>query len=243
MKKIVVYTSITENYDRLKKLRVKKDNLKNIDFFYFKEVKEKNDKYWNFFQYPKSLDKYNSIEKNRYVKMLPHEFFPQYEYSLYIDGNIQLIGNIEELINDNKNYLISMFKHTSRNCIYDEAKVCKELGKDDEDRIDKLINMLRREGYPKNNGLNEACIILRQHNNRKIIKAMEEWWVMFRNYSRRDQLSFNYVMWKNGIKVNPLGDSYLHCKNIIKYPHGINRLEEKYIYLKKHLKWLLYKTR
>ena len=30
---------------------------------------------------------------------------------------------------------------------------------------------------------------------------MEEWWNMVLYYSHRDQLSFNYVLWKTGIKI------------------------------------------
>ena len=38
---------------------------------------------------------------------------------------------------------------------------------------------------------------------------MEEWWQEIKMYSYRDQLSFNYVMWKLGTKV------YYFPKNFI----------------------------
>jgi hypothetical protein len=37
---------------------------------------------------------------------------------------------------------------------------------------------------------------------------MEDWWTEIKYGSRRDQLSFNYVAWKNNLKFNYIeGDS------------------------------------
>ena len=35
-----------------------------------------------------------------------------------------------------------------------------------------------------------------------LIKIMEEWWWFIENYSKRDQLAFPYVMWKNNRKID-----------------------------------------
>ena len=40
------------------------------------------------------------------------------------------------------------------------------------------------------------------------MKAMEDWWTEIKYGSKRDQLSFNYVAWKNDLKFNYIdGDS------------------------------------
>ena len=34
------------------------------------------------------------------------------------------------------------------------------------------------------------------------MKVMEDWWIEIKYGSRRDQLSFNYVAWKQNLKFN-----------------------------------------
>ncbi len=47
------------------------------------------------------------------------------------------------------------------------------------------------------NGLTATGIIFRKNNDQQLIKVMEDWWEEIQNNSRRDQLSFCYVCWKN----------------------------------------------
>ena len=39
--------------------------------------------------------------------------------------------------------------------------------------------------------------VLRKHNEPDVIKTMESHWNELKHNSRREQLSFNYVAWKN----------------------------------------------
>jgi hypothetical protein len=72
----------------------------------------------------------------------------------------------------------------------------------------KQVSRYAEENYPQNNGLATNPILLRKHNDPKIIKTMEDWWTEIKYGSKRDQLSFNYVAWKNNFKFNYLkGDS------------------------------------
>ena len=38
----------------------------------------------------------NNKDKNRFIKMNPTKFLPEHEISIYIDGNIEIIGNFDE---------------------------------------------------------------------------------------------------------------------------------------------------
>ena len=50
--------------------------------------------------------------------------------------------------------------------------------------------------------------VLRRHNAADCIKTMETWWQEIKYKSKRDQLSFNYSMWKTGMKFKYfIGDS------------------------------------
>ena len=62
-------------------------------------------------------------------------------------------------------------------------------------------------------------VTLRRHNEKDCIKVMEDWWKEIRYGSKRDQLSFNYVAWKNKFKFNYMNSD---CR------------DNSYFYLDKH---------
>ena len=94
----VIYTTIFEDYDNLIEPAV---ILNDWDYICFTESNLKS-KIWEV----KKINRlYNDPKKeNAFYKLLPHRFLSEYEYSIYIDGNILIRGNINELIN---NYLIN----------------------------------------------------------------------------------------------------------------------------------------
>ena len=130
-----------------------------------------------------------------------HFYFPNYEYSLWVDGNITPISDIKILIKEYlKDVSIVMFTHEYRSCIYEEAAACTERKKDSSDIIKKHMERYLAENYPKDNGLVANGILLRKHNDPKLIKTMEIWWNELNIGSSRDQLSFIYSTWKTGLK-------------------------------------------
>ena len=58
----------------------------------------------------------------------------------------------------------------------------------------------KKEKFPDNNGLIGSCLIIRKHNEKDVILQMEKWYEEIEKYSNRVQLSFNYIVWKTGIK-------------------------------------------
>src|SRR5690606_9982205 len=70
--------------------------------------------------------------------------------------------------------------------------------KDDPKVMERHIDFLRAEQYPEHHGLIVGTVLVRRHRNPHLIGVMEDWWHMVKNFSKRDQLSFNYVAWKHG---------------------------------------------
>ena len=74
-------------------------------------------------------------------------------------------------------------------------------------RLDRLSLMqanaqvLRKSRYPEKNGLYENNLIIRKHNDPALIALILEWWDMLSRYSKRDQLSLVYLLWKHKIQV------------------------------------------
>ena len=51
---------------------------------------------------------------------------------------------------------------------------------------------------PEDFGVFLCGVLIREHNNPVCVKLMEDWWKELEEGSRRDQISFPYVLWKNG---------------------------------------------
>ena len=105
---------------------------------------------------------------------------------------------------------LALHKHSNRNCVYKECEAILVMKKEKKENLDTHKEHLREENFPENYGMAECNVIVREHNNEKCIKIMEQWWEEFLNYSKRDQLSFPYVLFKNGVKieeVTTLGDN------------------------------------
>ena len=178
---------------------------------------------WKCFSEENSIPLYTDNTRNaKKFKVLPHRYLQDYEYSIFIDGNMYVVGNVDELI---EKYLsdsnIAFFDHNKnrmdpRDCIYDEYNAIMNLGKNDpnqnfKDNPQVMYDQVKRyqdEGYPSHNGLITGMVILRRHNEKDCIRVMEDWWTEIKYGSKRDQLSFNYVAWKSNTKFNYMdGDS------------------------------------
>ena len=79
------------------------------------------------------------------------------------------------------------------------AQVVKIKG-DEVALADKQMNRYKSEGFPVNYGLVQTNVMIRRHNDQYSKDLMEKWWSELKDYSHRDQLSFNYALWKTGSK-------------------------------------------
>jgi len=211
MSKRIVYTSVFGEYDKV--------------------TKQSSDGWdWKCFSEENSIPLYEDNNRNaKRFKVLPHRHLQNYEYSIFIDGNMDVRGNLDDLI---EKYLsdsnVAFFSHKnnkldSRNCAYEEAQTILDLGaknmkltpgrgmynyKDNPKIIVKQFDKYSKLNYPENNGLITGMVILRRHNEKDCIQTMEDWWKEIKYGSKRDQLSFNYCAWKNNLKFNYMeGDS------------------------------------
>ena len=196
--KSVVYTCLIGDYDEL----LVPDFI-NPDYDYVcftddnKMIAKKYIGPWKI--EPLHFSELDNGKNNRWHKMHPHLLFPTYEYSIYIDSNVNFrTGKIFEYINSlPEKCFIALPSHAQRDCIYDEAKFVLDIGLDKKENVEPLIQKYRNEGFPEHFGLAENNVIYRKHNCAECINLMEDWWDIFIKYSRRDQLSLFYLFWKN----------------------------------------------
>lgn len=148
--------------------------------------------------YPRH-DLHNRI-KAKYFRTLSHTIkeLSIYDIIIWIDASIEIIN--EEFISFMAGNIVkndmSFFKHSARECIYEEAEFSKPAVKYANEPIDQQIQQYLSEKYPFKNGLIETGCFSRKINA-KTNKIMEDWWMENIKYSYQDQISLPYVLWKN----------------------------------------------
>ena len=191
--KNVIYTCITNKYDLLKE----NINLQDYDFVCFTDDPTLCSETWIIKKIPEKLKDLSPVKQQRYIKTHPHEFFPEYEYSIWVDANVEVLKDPTDILLSIKDESVLIPHHPYRNCIYKEGKECIRLKKDTAENVNPQLNRYKEEGFPVNIGLVQSNIIIRKHNEEDCIKLMEAWWEEIERGSHRDQLSFNYALWKN----------------------------------------------
>ena len=203
-KKKVVYTCITGGYDSLIEPTYISEG---FDYICFTDNMDLKSKTWKIRPLPKEVEGLSQVKKQRYVKINAHKVLPEYDLSIWVDGNVTLRGDLNEFLKKSLKNDVSVYipQHPARNCIYDEATAVIRLKKDKPEIVNKQIERYKKEGFPAKYGLLQSNIILRKHNSPDCAKLMEAWFNELKNESHRDQLSFNYVSWKNkDVKVSYL---------------------------------------
>lgn len=141
----------------------------------------------------------NARRTARQHKILAHELFPTAEWTMWIDGCLTPKVSPQEIVDNHSSKLISTFKHQERTCVYQELQACLRLKKDAPELMRQQIKQYKNRGYPPYNGLAETTAMLRK-NHPTVAKVNNAWWEEINKGSLRDQLSFDYVMWK--LKLN-----------------------------------------
>src|SRR5690606_35802181 len=143
----------------------------------------------------------DKIKVARFIKLHPHLFFPDYEYSIWIDANIELTKDVTHLLEGLDGQVsVASFPHPYRSCIYEEAASCIGMKTDNAQIIQSQIQRYRSLGVRESLGLWETCILARRHNEQSSIDLMTAWWSEIQLYSRRDQISLPAVSFINNIK-------------------------------------------
>ena len=195
----VVYTCISGPYDMLREPGYIDDD---YDYICFTD-QNFNSEFWNIRPLPKEVEGLSQVKKQRYVKLMAHKILPEYDFSVWVDANVDINSSIDKYIHENcdfENKSLFVGKHPIRDCIYSEEKVVIKIKKDKGEITAPQISRYKEEGFPEHFGLPQTCILMRKHNDSECVKLDELWWEELKGGSHRDQLSFSYVMWK--LKTN-----------------------------------------
>lgn len=223
---LVVYTVILGDYDVL---REPGQENSHVDFVCFTDNPDNVCKGWNVLPIPDDIvNESSNFLVSRRLKLYPHIYLPGYECSLYIDGNIEVIGCITSLYHNHlEKSLVSVAKHPKRECTYEEAEECAARAYENLFRLTRQMCEYKSNGLSVSEGLGELNIIYRRHDCFALQSAMQYWWNEISNKCKRDQLSFVYSLKVKNVHVNYLDRKKIVNKYFRKHPHLKLKRQEK----------------
>lgn len=239
MKRFVIYTALVGDYDGIIQPEVVDEN---FDYILFSnDINESMIGVWQVRPIPYTDSIPTKIA--RYVKTHPEELLGEYKCSIWVDANITIKSDFiykraYELY-DSK-VLISSMYHLWTHCAYDEMFNVLHCMYEHEEVILKWGHILRNDNYPLNNGLHETNVLFRVHSNQLIIQFNQFWWSCIYQYSKRDQLSFDYSLWKYNLQCPyflPEGKNVRNTEHFELLVHKKNI--QNFISLNKNEAWLM----
>jgi len=236
-KSLVVYTALFGQYDDL----LDPAPSDNCDYVCFTDNPLLKSEIWKI----KVISLHFSEKMmNRLYKIKPHIYLSNYKASLYIDSNIKILK--DPILLFKKYSELSDFlaiRHIERDCIYSEGLSCIANRGTDFNLTLKQMLSYASEGYPTKNSLFENRILIRNHNEKRVIELMEMWWDELNKWVHRDQLSLCYAAWKLKFKIHFISENPRFKNDYFRwYPHKnsekriLSRVIRK---IKFYIRWIL----
>jgi O-antigen biosynthesis protein len=222
-RKIAVVTALYGGYDNL---MLPLNICDDFDYFCFTDRQQDTFGVWKLCSAPYYNE--DTTRVARFVKTHLNELFPNYDYVIWVDGNVRFNHKIENILEDfiKSNKDICLIKHPIRNCVYEEANKCIDLNKDSPDLIEMQAQFYRKSGFPENYGMYETNVYIINNRSDKIDKFYSIWWSEIKLRSRRDQMSITYSLKNSGLTVEHLltyGKSVREDENFQIFHHQKSR--------------------
>ena len=198
-RKVIVYSCLIGDYDNVTSF----NKQKGYDYILFTDQKINNTN-WTIFPIPDSVLnlKVSNIKKQRYMKIMPHKFFKNYDLSLYIDANYEIKGDLDDYLVNTLNPL----DHIYIPHLQFGKGIRQALDKAIEKKLDdvSLLNKIKKRYDSKHfldkTGIVNAGLMIRYHNTEDCIRLMEKWWREVRDYSHVDGFAFDYAGYETGVR-------------------------------------------
>ena len=200
MERIAIYTCIIGGYDELQQPAVVQEGFDFICFVGPGEKTQERIGVWEIRELPQRLG--NPVLDSRWPKMHPHLALPEYDCSVWIDGNVAILDGT--LYRAARTKAVAGVKysgvtHPDRACSYEEARKCFDMKYLSVFGLLWVWFFLWTRGLPRHAGLNENNLIFRRHNDPQVVALDELWWDRLLHLSRRDQLSLMWCLRRSGL--------------------------------------------
>ncbi len=207
-----VFTTLIGGYESLNEQPVAHKS--NLDFFCFTDDPKLKTETWKIVNVEPILP-FDNFRSAKAIKICSHRYLDNYDYSLYIDNSVLLKVPPELFFEDfsPEKFDMCCIHHSYRNTVLDEYEEVISSNYDKPNIIIEQFNtysMINPELFfqkPVWGGF-----LIRKHNKPEVVEAMEDWLVQILRYSRRDQLSLNYILDKHKLDLNIIDMDNYHSK-------------------------------
>lgn len=201
-RRIVFYTAVSGEYDSL----LLPDCLDpDIDYVCFTDRPRNDYGVWQLRSTPYQHG--DPTRSARYVKMHPHELFPNHDIAVWLDANIIFKGDLRNYIDkmEREDGDLGLILHPHRECFYEEAEACLRLRKDRAEAINGQVTYYKEHGVPERQQVFETGFMVVPLRKRQALEALSLWWQQIERFSRRDQLGLAWVSHRMPtLKIVPL---------------------------------------
>lgn len=151
--------------------------------------------------------------QNRFLKIFANftePRFEDYDFVVYHDSNQKPTRRIADfvkplrMLQENPAVDLAVFRHPIRDSVAQEQVAVRKAGLCSSESVDRSARLL--VGYPDTNFLSENCILFRRGRSSPALRrGQERWWTTMRESGcHRDQLAFNFAMWKENVSYRIL---------------------------------------
>ena len=167
----------------------------------------------------------------RTIKAAPHLYLPRnYDISTYVDGNMKprigaKIGFHGKELNNLKVDMIH-FLHNRvalhSHSVADEFEAVRSYRLETEENLNQMWSLINKDGFKPDQAMcSETGVLIRRHKN---IERFGEHWVQLIKQCRRDQTSFNYLVWKHNVSAKVLPSDQRPIQQKFKHVRPHNRV-------------------
>lgn len=140
--------------------------------------------------------------KNRRLKILPYDSLSEYDYSLYLDSNVALLGDPSHLY---RRWLrgepFVAWRHPQRGSVFDELEAILASSRAEPSQVIDQYVFFTEQAVPDTIPMIEANFLWRDHRDIRVRMLMEQLWDHLTGFQTwRDQPGLAYLMWKTGIR-------------------------------------------
>jgi len=187
--KIILYSCLVNKRDRIKPIEFD-DGFKYV---LFTDDLKADAKGWEI--RPVVWTSEDPVLTARYHKHHPFVLFPDATYTIWLDMTHWAYQSLIPLLT---NFDLMLHKHQERHTICAEADICKFLKFDSPEIIESQITHYKNDGFIDNIGLYSTSCLIRK-NTYQCQMLSEMWWEEICKWSKRDQISLPYCLWRLGL--------------------------------------------
>lgn len=159
-----------------------------LDFFCFTDNRALSSRVWQFRDFNRPLVPHEKA--SRRPKALPQRYFPEYEYSLYIDNTVVFKRPPNSI--DLEGAPFKAFRHPWRSSPVDEADIVVKYALDNPDVVAEQMRFYAgMRPLDQITTLTAGTVLLRRHHDPRVVAFGETWWEQILLFSKRDQLSLD----------------------------------------------------